>query len=147
MQPLSLFGPVDAVLEPIIGYLVLVLLLVNVATRLYAHRQAVEVSRDPEADEDDVSHPLIHVAANLLLLLATFYYLTFHHHSGIVLSTLVVGLFLTEYFEFDAELVQVREGRDVESPKASLTAAFVTFLYIAYLTMFVYIKPFWNEIV
>ena len=145
MQALSLFGPVDAVLEPIIGYVVLLLLLVNMVTRLYAHRRTVKRARDAEADEID--RPLIHVATNLLLVLATFYYLTLYHHSGIVLSALVVGLVLTDYFEFDAALVQIREERDVEAPKASIGAAVVALLYIAYLTLFDVIKPFWNAVI
>ena len=145
MQPLSLFGPVDAVFEPIIGYVVLALLLVNMATRLYTHRKTVKEARDAEAE--DISRPLIHVATNLLLMLASFYYLSFHHHAGIVLTSLVVGVVLTDYFEFDAALVQIREGRDVEAPKASIGAAFVAFLYIAYLTLFTYIKPLWDAVI
>lgn len=145
MQPLSLFGPVDTVLEPVIGYVVLVLLLVNMGTRLYAHRKTVKQSRD--ADADDLSRPLLHVATNLLLLTATFYYLTLHHHAGIVLSSLVVGLVLTDYFEFDATLVQIREGREIEPPKASVGASVLVFLYIAYLTLFFLIKPFWNAVI
>lgn len=145
MQALSLFGPVDTVLEPVIGFLILGLLLVNMGTRLYAHRKTVKESRDAEAD--DLSRPLLHVATNLLLLAATFYYLTLHHHAGIVLSTLVVGLVLTDYFEFDATLAQIREGRDVEPPRASVAASVLVFLYIAYLTLFFLVKPFWNAVI
>lgn len=145
MQPLSLFGPVDAVLEPIIGYVVLALLLVNMATRLYMHRRTVKEARDSAAAE--ITRPLVHVVTNLLLALATFYYLSLHHHSGIVLSTLVVGVVLTDYFEFDAALVQIREGRAVEAPKASIGAAFVALLYIGYLTLFTYVKPLWDAVI
>lgn len=145
MQPLSLFGPVDTVLEPVIGYVVLALLLVNMGTRLYAHRKTVKESRDAEAD--DIGRPLLHVVSNLLLLLAAFYYLSLHHHAGIVLSTLVVGLVLTDYFEFDATLVRIREGRDVESPKASIAASVLVLLYVAYLTLFFLVKPFWNAVI
>lgn len=147
MQPLSLFGPVDAVFEPIIGYVVLLLLLVNMATRLYMHRKTVNEARDAEADASELSRPLVHVVSNLLLMLASFYYLSFHHHSGIVLSTLVAGVVLTDYFEFDATLVRIREGRAVETPKASIGAAFVALLYIAYLTLFTYVKPLWDAVV
>lgn len=146
MQLLSLFGPVDAVLEPVIGFVILALVLINMVTRLLAHRRSAKRARDGD-DAEAISRPAYHVATNLLLMLATFYYLTLHSYSGIILSSLVIGLVLTDYFEFESLLVQVREGRDVEAPKASIGASVLVLLYIGYLTLFVVIKPFWDMVV
>lgn len=145
MEALSLFGPVDAILEPIIGYVVLVLLLVNMGTRAFAHQK--NVRQADEGDDDAVTRPLVHVVTNVLLLLATFYYMTFEHHAGVVLGTLVLGLFITDYFEFQAFLVQVREGRTPDAPKASIAASVLVLLYIAYQTLFFIVRPFWEQIV
>lgn len=145
MQLLSLFGPVDTVLEPVIGFVILGLVLVNMATRMLAHRRSERRARD--ADAEDIGRPAYHVVTNLLLLLAAFYYLTLHYHSGIVLSSLVIGLVLTDYFEFEALLVQVREDRDIEAPKASIGASVLVLLYISYLTLFGLVAPYWNQVV
>src|SRR6056297_1580627 len=107
MQFLALFGPVDAVLEPIIGYLILLLVVANMVTRRSSFRRSVEETE--AADADAVGPTWVHVAANLLLLLASFYYLTLHEHAGTVLSVLVLGLVVTDYFDFEALRVDARE--------------------------------------
>ncbi|WP_266076843.1 DUF7313 family protein [Haladaptatus caseinilyticus] len=144
MQALSLLGPLD-VLEPIARYVVLGLVLVNMGTRMLAFRNYKKQARDD--DRETLSRWVPHEISNVLLVLASFYLLTLHHHAGIVLSTLVLGLFLTDFFEVEARSVEMRRGVPLDKPKAALTASFVVFLYAAYLSVFFLIKPFWSAII
>lgn len=146
MQPLSMFGPVDAVLEPIIEFVVLALVLVNMGTRLFAYRDYRTQARDDDREEH-LSRNVVHEASNVLLVLASFYLLTLHHHAGIVLSTLVVGLFLTDFFEFEAREVELRKGERLSKPNGAMVASLVVLLYAAYQSLFYLIAPFWNAIV
>ncbi len=144
MQPLSLLGPLDA-LEPVAEFLVLGLVLVNMVTRLLAFRNYSKQARDD--DRETLDRWIPHEVSNMLLVLASFYLLTLHHHAGIVLSTLVLGLFITDFFEVEARSVEMRRGVPLDKPKAALTASFVVFLYAAYLSVFFLIKPFWSSII
>jgi len=81
------------------------------------------------------------------LLLASFYYLTLHEHAGTVLSVLVLGLVVTDYFDFEALRVDAREGRRLVSPKASLVASSLVLLYAAYTFLFYLVAPVWNAVV
>ena len=144
MQPLSLLGPLD-VLEPFAEYLVLGLVLFNMVTRLLAFRNYTKQARDD--DRETLDRWIPHELSNMLLVLASFYLLTVHHHAGIVLSTLVLGLFITDFFEVEARSVEMRRGVPLDKPKAALTASFVVFLYAAYISVFFLIKPFWSSIV
>jgi hypothetical protein len=145
MQPLSLLGPID-VLAPYVEYVVFALVLVNMGTRWWAYRDYRQQARSDD-HEEELSRNVVHEVSNVVLVLASFYLLTLHHHAGIVLSTLVIGLFLTDFFEFEAKEVELRNDEELSSPKGALTASFVVFLYAGYLSLFYIIAPVWNAIV
>lgn len=126
----ALFGPIDAVLAPIIGYLVFLLVVTNLITRYLAHRQQISAAAD---DPSAVSRHSLHEASNVLLILASFYYLTLHHHSGIVLSVLVLGVVITDIFEFEARQVEARNEYDFEPPKGAILISILVFMYAAYI--------------
>lgn len=145
MEPLvKLFGPVDAVLGPYIGYVLLALLVVNIAGRAIEYERIVEQADD--GAEAVSRHPL-RVGTNVLLVVGTFYFLTLHHHAGVVFATLVVGLFITDLFEFEARRVEASRGVEIERPKAAIAASILALLYISYITLFTFIKPYWSAIV
>jgi len=144
MQPLSLLGPVDA-LEPVAGYLVLALVLVNMGTRWLAFRNYRKQANDE--DREEVSRWVPHELTNLLLVLTSFYYLTLHHHAGIVLSTLVLGLFITDFFEVEARSVELRRDVPLDRPKAAMVASLVVFLYAAYISVFFLVKDYWDAVI
>ncbi|WP_458187330.1 DUF7313 family protein [Haladaptatus sp. NG-WS-4] len=144
MQLLSLLGPLD-VLEPFVEYVVLALVLVNMVTRMLAFRNYKKQSRDD--DRETLDRWIPHELSNVALVLASFYLLTLHHHAGIVLSTLVLGLFLTDFFEVEARAVEMRRGVPLDRPKGAVTASVVVLLYAAYLSLFIFIKDYWNAIV
>lgn len=145
MLPLALFGPVDAILEPIIEYVLLVLVLANMATRYMAHRANVRDAREegPEA----VTRRPVHEITSVLLVLGSFYFLTLQHHAGMVLSVLVLGLFITDFFEIEARKVEAEEERPLDRPKAALAASVLVLLYAAYLSVFFLVEPLWNSVV
>ncbi|WP_440008775.1 DUF7313 family protein [Halomicrococcus sp. SG-WS-1] len=144
MQLLSLLGPID-VLEPVAGYLVVVLVLVNMGTRWLAFGKYREQAKDDDREEVDRWIP--HELTNVLLVLASFYYLTLHHHGGIVLSSLVIGLFIADFFEVEARGVEMRRDVPLDRPKAAIAASVLVFLYAAYNTLFFLVKPWWSAIV
>lgn len=145
MQPLALFGPIDAILEPIIEYVLLVLVLVNMGTRNLAFRSNVKQAQEGGADA--LSRYPLHELSTLLLVLASFYLMTVEHHAGMITSVLALGLFLTDFFEFESRVVEARQDWSLDSPKAAVAASFLLLLYVAFLSVFFIIKPYWNAII
>lgn len=149
MQPLSLFGPIDAVLgsgeRPLILYVLLILAIVNIITRAIAHRSNVNDAREQGADAIG-QHPA-HVASTILLILASFYLMTIEVHSGVVLSILVVGMFITDFFELEALRVEARNDRSLSRPNGAIAASVLVLLYAGFLSVFFVVAPIWNAIV
>ncbi|USZ68730.1 hypothetical protein NGM10_03085 [Halorussus salilacus] len=146
MQLLSMFGPVDTFVAPVIEYVVLALVLVNMGTRLFAYRDYRSQAREDDREEY-LDRNYLHELSNLVLVLGSFYLLTLHHHAGMVMSTLVLGLFLTDFFEFEAREVELRNGERLSKPNGALVAWALVLLYAAYQSLFYVIAPFWNSIV
>ncbi len=149
MQPLSLFGPVDALLggteHPAILYVLIVLAVANVITRAIAHRSHVKQAREDGADA--ISQYPAHVATSILLILGSFYLATVEVHAGTVLSVLVVGMFITDLFELEARRVEVRNDRPIRRPNGAIAASVLVVLYAGYISLFFVIAPVWNAIV
>lgn len=140
-----LFGPLDRLLGPYIEYVLLFMIVSNMLTRKLAN----DSYRDQVAEEGAEAlsrHPL-HVASTWGLILASFYYTTLHHHGGIVMTTLVLGLFLTDFFEFESRRVEAAEDLNMERPKAAIVASIVVLLYAAYQSVFFLVAPVWNAVV
>lgn len=144
MQPL-LFGPIDAVLLPIIQFLLLGLVFVNLITRYLAHRSHVQAAERDGADGITMYMP--HMAVNLLLVLASFYYMTVHLHFGTILTVMVVALVITDLFEFESRLVEVRNDRTIKQPLAALVLSLIVFGYSAYIALYFLVEPFVRIIV
>lgn len=140
----ALFGPLDAVLAPVIEFVILGLVVVNLVTRLAAHRAHV---RQAEADADTLSRHPVHELSNVLLVLAAFYYATLHVHGGVVASVLVLGLVITDVFELEARKVEARREIDLERPKGALVASVLVLLYAAYQSLFFLLEPVWSAVV
>jgi hypothetical protein len=145
-EPLvNLFGPVDTVLGPYIEYVLLVLLVVNIGARALEYERIKSQVTDGGADA--VSRHPVRVGTNVLLLVGSFYYMTVHHHGGMVFSIIVLGLFITDLFEFESRKVEARREIDIERPKGAIAASILALMYIGYQTLFFVIKPVWSSIV
>ena len=149
MQPLTLFGPVDALLggneQPAILYVLVVLAVANVITRAISHRANVRQAREEGADA--ISQHPAHIASTILLILASYYFATIETHSGVVLSVLVVGMFVTDFFELEARRVEARNDRPIGRPNGAIAASVLVVLYAGYLGLFFVIEPLWSAIV
>lgn len=139
-----MFGPIDALTRTQVEFLLLGLVILNMVTRILAHRTHVGQAED---GADAISRYVPHEAANVVLILASFYYLTVAHHAGMILSMLVVGMFLTDFFEFEARKVEARRGIPIERPKSGIAASVLLLLYAAYQSLFYLIEPFWSAVV
>jgi len=139
-----MFGPLDLLL-PYIEYVLFVLVLVNAVTRVLAHRSHVNQYR--EGGAETISRYLLHDVSNAVLLLAALYFMTVHFHGGVVLSVLILGLLVTDFFEFEARKVEARKEDSLERPKGALGAWTLVFLYAAFQSVFFVVEPLWKIIV
>jgi hypothetical protein len=143
MLPLALSGPLG-VLAPFIEEILLVLALANVATRQVAHFRH---RRQAEEGAEEMSRHLGHEATNVLLVLASFYMLLVHYHGGFVMSMLVLGLVVTDFFEFEARKVEARTDRPIELPKGALVASVLVVGYAAFQALWVFVEVYWKAVV
>lgn len=136
MDPATMLGPLDTILTSellgveLIKYLLVVLVLANMGTRAIAYRTNVEEATDEDA-ESASRHPL-HSASTVILILASFYFTTYHHHGGVVLSTLVLGMFITDFFEFETWSVDMRKDQPVRRPNGALVASLFVLAYATF---------------
>ncbi|WP_302080921.1 DUF7313 family protein [Salinibaculum rarum] len=145
MTRVNFFGPVDSIFGAELGIadvlvieaLLLALVVLNFVTRKIAHDRHVA-----QADEgaEAITRFIPHEALNVVLLVGAFYYMTVSYHGGFVLSSLVIGLVLTDFFEFEARKAEARRGVSLGRPKGALAAAAVVLAYAAYQTLFFLIE-------
>lgn len=147
----SLFGPIDAVFGATVIDSVLAievalfaLVIVNFVTRRIAWGRH---KRQAEEGAEAVTRWPLHELTNVVLVLGAFYYATLDHHAGVVMSTLVLGLFITDFFEFEARNVETRREIPIERPKGAVVAGALVFLYAGYQAVFFLLAPIWGSIV
>jgi hypothetical protein len=144
MVSVTLFPGLDAALGGVIEYVILVLVVVNIGTRLFAHHQH---KAQAEEGADAMSRSIPHELSNVALVVASLYYLTVHHHGGMVMSVLVLGLFITDFFEFESRKVEARRGIEIERPKGAIAASMLALTYAAFQSLFFVVEPIWTAIV
>lgn len=145
MVPLTLFGPIDTYLGPVIEYVIFILVLINLATRHVAHKSHVRQAEQGGAEA--ISRHPAHTASTLLLILSSYYFLTLEVHAGAVLSVLVVGMFISDFFGIEARQIEARRDMKLERPKAAIAASILVFLYSFYQSLFFLLAPIWNVII
>jgi hypothetical protein len=147
MEPLQFLVPVEELVavEGILPYVVLALVLANMVTRLLGHRTYVRQAEQGGAEA--VSRFVPHTVTSVALLLVSFGYVVVAPHGGMVLSVLVVGTLLADFFEFESRKVEARNGLTIERPKSALTGSLLVLLYAGYQSVFFVIQPFWNSVV
>jgi hypothetical protein len=141
----SLFGPVDGFLEPVIGFVLFGLALANVLVRGLAFRSHRREAREGGAEAVSRYVPL--EATNVLLILGSFYFMTLEYHGGMVLSVLVLGMFISDVFEFEARKVEARRDVSLEPPNSAIAASVLVLLYAGYQSLFFLIAPIWNSVI
>lgn len=141
----TLFGPVDTLLAPVLIYVLLALVVVNIASRAFEYRQITNQVEEGEEDEH-VSRNPVRVVTSFLLVIASFYFMTVDRHTGVVFSLFAVGLFLSDFFEFEARRVEARQGWAVERPWGSIGASMLILAYVIYQILANFF-PFWNLVI
>jgi hypothetical protein len=122
------------------------LVVVNLITRLLAHRNHVQQAAAGD-DDEELSRYLPHELTNVSLLVASFAFMVVEPHGGMVMSALVLGLFLTDFFEYEARRVEARNDMEIERPKSALVASMLVVLYAGFQSLFFLIQPIWNAVV
>ena len=147
MQPLQFLVPIDALsaVEGLLKYAILLRVLVNIVTRIVAHNK--HQKQADGGDDSDLSRWVPHSVTSILLVLASFAFMIVEPHGGMVMSVLVLGMFVADFFEFEARKVEARNGLTFERPKAAITASFVVLLYAAFQSLFFLVKDYWNLVI
>jgi hypothetical protein len=144
LQYLVPLEPLDAA-APFVPAVVLVLAVANAGTRFLAHRR--HVAQAAAGGAEALERSPLHGASSVLLVLASFGYLIVAPHAGAVTSVLVLGTVLADFFEFEARLVEARNGMRIERPKSALTGSLLVLLYAGYQGLFFVVQPYWDAIV
>ncbi|MFB6074391.1 MAG: hypothetical protein ABEJ89_05215 [Haloarculaceae archaeon] len=140
----NLFGPLDQVASGVTAEAIFVLVLLNFLTRFLAYRH--HVKQYAEGGAEAITRYAPHVASNVLLVLSSFYFMTLHHHAGFVMSVLVLGLFLTDFFEFESRMVEARREMPLERPKGAMVLSLFVFMYAFYQSFFWILYGPWSAI-
>ncbi|MEF8827237.1 MAG: hypothetical protein V5A27_13000 [Halapricum sp.] len=146
MTPLEFVVPLGA-LESVAGvlpYAVLALLLATFVTRHQAHDRHKRAAHE---GAEALERYTPHVAISVLLVFVCFLYMVVHPHGGMVLSILVLGMVVSDFFEFEARQVEARNDMALELPKSAIIASFVALLYALYQSLFWVIKGPWEAVV
>ncbi len=144
MQPLQL-GAVEGTLAAAIPFIVFALALVNVITRFLAHRS--HVSQADEHGADGIERSPLHTLTTLALVLATFYYVLVDLQVGVALAAFALTAFVTDFFEFEARLVEARSDRPLEAPKASIGASLFVVVYAGFIVLVTLFGSFWSPVI
>lgn len=146
MTPLEFLVPLGA-LESVAGALPYVILVLVVGSFLTRHRAHQTHKRAASEGVEAVDRYTPHVAVSVLLVLACFLYMIVHPHAGMVISVLVLGMVIADFFEFEARLVEIRNDMEIEAPKSAIAASFLALLYASYQALFWVIKGPWSAII
>jgi hypothetical protein len=146
MTPLEFLVPLGA-LESVAGVLPYVILVLVVGSFLTRHRAHQTHKRAAEEGVEAVERYTPHILLSALLVLACFLYMIVRPHGGMVLSVLVVGMVVADFFEFEARLVEVRNDMELEAPKSAIGAAALAMLYAAFQALFWIIKEPWESVI
>ncbi len=144
MYPLQ-FAAVDSVLAAAVPFVVLVLAIINIATRYLAHRTHVEQA--DEGGADGMERHTLHSVVTVLLVVASFYYILVELHPGVILSVFALTVFLTDFFEFESRLVEARTDGSLEPPKAAIGASLFVLMYAGYTVLANVFGAFWSPII
>jgi hypothetical protein len=136
-------GALESVSEAF-PYAILALVLATLVTRHLAHRSYKQSARD---GADVLSRYTPHYALSAVLVFVCLLYLVIEPHSGMVISTLVIGTFVADLFEFEARNVEARNDLEIDRPNGAITVSVLAVLYAGFLALFWVIKGPWEAIV
>jgi ABC-type transport system involved in cytochrome c biogenesis permease subunit len=146
MTPLEFLVPLGA-LESVAGVLPYVILVLVLGSFLTRHRAHQTHKRAADDGVDAVERYTPHSALSIVLVLVSFLYMVVRPHGGMVISVLVLGMVVADFFEFEARLVEVRNDMELEAPKSAIGASVLALTYAAFQALFWIIKEPWEMII
>jgi len=114
---------------PLLPIAILTLAVGNIITRLLSHRKHKQQVEDGEEGLDRYP-PHVFTTTGLVILGMLF---TVHRPtSGMILMLPLIGLFITDFFEFESREVEARNDLEFERPKAGIAVSLLVLVYAAY---------------
>ena len=114
---------------PLLPIAILTLAVGNIITRLLSHRKHKQQVEDGEEGLDRYP-PHVFTTTGLVILGLLF---TVHRPtSGMILMLPLIGLFITDFFEFESREVEARNDLEFERPKAGIAISMLVLVYAAY---------------
>ena len=147
MQPLQFLVPLDALeaLAPVLPFVVLGFVVLNILTRLLQHRKHAAQADD---SDDAVQRWLPHTLTTLGMVFASFLFMIVAPHGGMVMSALALSVFVSDFFEYEARRVEARsKSKELGRPTTAIGSAVFALLYASYQGFFYLIEPLWNSII
>jgi hypothetical protein len=111
---------------------------------LLAHRRHVHQYENEGADA--VERFTLHTASNVLLFLGAVYYTTVRFEAGTIVMFLVIGVVITDFFEFESRKAEARTDRSLDLPKGAVAAWAVAAIYIGYKALRFIVDPVWGVV-
>jgi hypothetical protein len=131
MHPLQFLVPLGWIetVGPLLPIAILTLAVGNIITRLLSHRKHKQQVEDGEEGLDRYApHEFTTTGLVILGLLFTIHRPT----SGMILMLPLIGLFITDFFEFESREVEARNDLEFERPKAGIAISLLVLVYAAY---------------
>jgi hypothetical protein len=116
---------------PMLPIAILTLAVGNIITRLLSHRTH---KQQLEAGDDDAAlsrYPPHVFTTNGLVILGLVFTL-YRPTSGMILMIPVIGVFITDFFEYESREVEARNDLEFERPKAGIAVSLLVLVYAAY---------------
>ena len=141
MQLLSFLVPLGWIesVGPIIPLAILTLAVANMGTRLLSHRKHRQQAVDSDADSLDRYTPHVFTTTGLVILGMLF--TLYKPISGMIMMIPVIGLFITDFFEYESRAVEARNDMTFERPKAGIAISLLVLVYAAYYSLPFLYKP------
>lgn len=115
---------------PMLPIAILTLAVGNIITRLLSHRthkQQLEAG-----DDAALSRYPPHVFTTNGLVILGLVFTLYRPTSGMILMIPVIGVFITDFFEYESREVEARNDLEFERPKAGIAVSLLVLVYAAY---------------
>jgi len=134
MYPLQFLVPLGWIetIGPMLPIAILTLAVGNIITRLLSHRTH---RQQVEKADDGLSRYPPHVFTTTGLVILGLLFTVYRPTSGMILMLPVIGVFITDFFEFESRAVEARNDMTFERPKAGIAISLLVLVYAAYYSL------------
>ncbi|MFC7042037.1 DUF7313 family protein [Halonotius sp. GCM10025705] len=132
MYPLQFLVPLGWIetVGPMLPIAILTLAVGNIVTRLMSHR--TQKQQVEQTGDDGLSRYPPHVFTTTGLVILGLLFTVYRPTSGMILMLPVIGVFITDFFEYESRAVEARNDMTFERPKAGFAISLLVLVYAAY---------------